>query len=275
MINSKLNRLKPALDDIYNKFNDGNFISPDPLEFLYHYNNISDREIVGLIASSLAYGRVQQICRSVSTILERMPSPFTFLTNATSDTLSNLFSDFKHRFTNGDELSAMLISVKRIIENYGSLESCFMNGMSKDDDTILPALGNFVCNLKESANGEIKYLLPSPKNKSACKRLNLFLKWMVRCDNIDPGGWRHIPKNKLIAPVDVHIHRICGNLGITKRKTADLRTAIEITNAFKKIAPDDPVKYDFALTRLGMRNNGEIDEFYHSAGVDIAGKTDE
>lgn len=268
MIHSRLNYLKPALDEIYNKYNDRKFISPDPLEFLYNYNNIPDREIVGLIASSLAYGRVQQICKSVSTVLKRIPSPSKFLTSSSPETLSNLFSDFKHRFTNGKELSAMLIGVKRIIEKHGSLESCFMNGMSEDDETILPALEKFVCNLRESADREIKYLLPSPKNKSACKRLNLFLKWMVRCDNVDPGVWRHVPASKLIAPVDVHIHRICGNLGITKRKTADLRTAIEITNAFKQIAPDDPVKYDFALTRLGMGNDNEISKFYHRVGVD-------
>ncbi len=269
MIDLKLNQLKPALDDIYNKFNGHKFISPDPLEFLYHYSNIPDREIVGLIASSLAYGRVEQICISVSTVLKRMPSPSEFLTSTSPETLVNLFSGFKHRFTNGEELSAMIIGVKRIIENHGSLESCFMNGLSKDDETILPALEKFVCSLKESADSRISHLLPSPKDKSACKRLNLFLKWMVRCDNVDPGGWRHIPANKLIAPVDVHIHRICRNLGITKRKTANLRTAIEITNAFKQIAPDDPVKYDFALTRLVMRNDGEINEFYHRVGVDI------
>ncbi|MBW2545477.1 MAG: TIGR02757 family protein, partial [Deltaproteobacteria bacterium] len=97
--------------------------------------------------------------------------------------------------------------------------------------------------------------VPLPAKGSACKRLNLFLRWMVRRDDVDPGGWDDIPPSKLVIPLDTHMHRICLAFGFTKRKQADMKTALEITDSFRAIVPDDPVRYDFALTRLGIRKD--------------------
>ena len=99
--------------------------------------------------------------------------------------------------------------------------------------------------------------MPCPSGGSACKRLNLFMRWMVRCDEVDPGGWEEIPASSLVVPLDTHMYKICRALNLTGRRQADLRAAVEITKAFKKVAPDDPVRYDFALTRLGIREETE------------------
>jgi len=124
---------------------------------------------------------------------------------------------------------------------------------------LLPALGRFVDELCSAAGGLDDHLLPRPERGSACKRLNLWLRWMVRRDAVDPGGWTGVSPAQLVVPLDVHMHRICRALGLTRREAADLRTAVEITDAFRSFAPDDPVRYDFALTRLGIRPGPEAD----------------
>jgi uncharacterized protein (TIGR02757 family) len=241
------------LHQLYCSVNRREFVHPDPLEFLYHFDQVRDREIVGLIASSLAYGNVRQILRSVASVLERFPSPYAFLADATPGSLYRSFRDFKHRFTTGEELATLLYAVKKVIEGYGSLNACFAAGLGPRDETIIPALSKFVQELSAVFPFRPPSLLPSPDAGSACKRLNLFLRWMVRKDQVDPGGWVGVPASKLVVPVDTHMHRISLRLGLTKRKQADLRTALEITAAFKAIEPDDPVKFDFCLTRLGIQ----------------------
>lgn len=250
---------KDRLEKLYRRYNRREFVHPDPLEFLYLYEDIHDREIAAFIASSLAYGRVTQILRSVSRVLERMrPSPLAFVKRSSFRMIKHTFSDFKHRFTTGEELSCMLFGLKRVIERYGSIYACFSAGLDSDDDNILPALANFTTELNSCADARLGHLVPSPRRGSACKRLNLFLRWMVRQDEVDPGGWENVPASKLIVPVDTHMHRICLLLGLTTRKQADMVTAKEITNAFRAMAPEDPVRYDFALTRLGIRQDASV-----------------
>ncbi|MCP4682190.1 MAG: TIGR02757 family protein [Desulfobacterales bacterium] len=254
--------IKPQLDRLYAHYNSRRWVHPDPLEYVYHYADINDQEIAGLIASSLAYGRVAQILKSVSIVLGQMgQSPYQFLKSATSSSLRTIFRDFRHRFTSGQELAMMLLGAKRVIEKYGSLYTCFLSGFSDNDETVIPALSFLVRELKAHLNGRPNSLLASPEKGSSCKRLHLFMRWMVRKDRVDPGGWRDVTSAKLIIPLDTHMHRIGRLLELTKRKSADIRTATEITNAFKKIDPDDPVRYDFALTRLGIRRDADLDVF--------------
>ncbi|GBC61536.1 TIGR02757 family protein [Desulfonema ishimotonii] len=249
---SDLKHAKTGLEAIYQSYNRRAYVHPDPLEFLYEYRDARDREIVGLVASALAYGRVAQILKSVRTVLNRMtPAPATFLKTASLPGLRNHFAGFKHRFATGEHLALMLMGAKGIIERHGSLRAGFMSGVKKSDESVLPAMTLF-CNRLVSA-GDPGHLVPLPERGSACKRMNLFLRWMVRKDAVDPGGWDGIPASKLLIPLDVHMHRICTNLGLTKRKQADMRAVIEITAAFARIMPSDPVRYDFALTRFGIR----------------------
>jgi uncharacterized protein (TIGR02757 family) len=240
-------------EGLYRAYNQYEYIHPDPLEFIYKYPQGPDREIAGLIASSLAYGRVAQILKSVGAVLELLgKSPRLFIEKTSAEKIRESFNLFKHRFTTGDETAELLCGIKKVIKRHGSIETCLGLNIGKDDETILPSLDKLVSEL--SQGNVFKSLLPRPSAGSACKRLNLYLKWMIRSDDVDPGCWKSVSPSMLIMPIDTHIFRICSGLGITGRKSADMRTAIEITAFFRSLNPEDPVKYDFALTRPGIWN---------------------
>ncbi len=246
-------RSKERLEALYSTYNRRCYVHPDPLEFLYAFHDPLDVEVVGFIASSLAYGNVKQILRSVSLALGKMgPYPSSFLLDSPFDRIADTFSGFKHRFTTGEDLVRLLWGMRRVIEKHGSLQKCFLSGLRRGDQNVIPALSAFVENVFPDG---CHFLVPSPGRRSACKRLNLFLRWMVRRDDVDPGGWDEVPPSKLLVPLDTHMYRIALTLGLTKRKQADLRTAIEITEAFGKLSPGDPVRYDFVLTRFGIRKD--------------------
>jgi uncharacterized protein (TIGR02757 family) len=257
--------LKQKLEELYSHYNKREFVHPDPLEFLYDYDDIRDREIVAIIASSLAYGRVAQILKSVSAVLNIMsPSPYKYLEGIAEKKLREGFIGFKHRFTTGDDLAAMLIAVKKMIKTEGSLLNAFLSGYRESDENIIPCLSRFVNRLTRESGGTKNSLIPIPDRGSACKRLNLFLRWMVRRDAVDPGGWDMISPSKLIIPLDTHMYNIGSGMKMTMSKQANMATAIQITDAFKRILPHDPVKYDFALTRLGIRRDGDPAKFLES-----------
>jgi uncharacterized protein (TIGR02757 family) len=250
--------LKKKFDTLYHQYNRRRYVHPDPLECLYSYENIRDREIVGLVASALAYGRVKQILNSVARVLSIMnPSPYLFIKNKNYRSICRAFEGFAHRFATGDHLSALLWEMKRVIARFGSLNDCFACGLSPDDETVIPAMIFFARQLTAGKN-KAGHLVALPEKGSACKRMNLFLRWMVRKDRVDPGGWHNVPVSKLVIPLDTHMHKISLNLGLTQRKNADMNTALEITSCFRQFAPDDPVKYDFVLTRMGIRDDLDV-----------------
>ncbi|MBW1723035.1 MAG: TIGR02757 family protein [Deltaproteobacteria bacterium] len=251
---------KQSFEALYKRFNHRRYVHPDPLEYLYAFEDPGEREIVGFLSSSLAYGRVTQILKSISIVLERMgPSPRSFLLSTPDRSILSCFRGFRHRFTTGEELSRMLLGLKRVLREYGSLRECFEAGLERRHETILPSLSRFVEILLDGVRSP-NSLLPLPSKGSACKRLNLFLRWMVREDSVDPGGWRGVPASKLIIPLDTHMHRICRALGLTSRRQADMRTALEVTRHFRRINPGDPVRYDFSLTRLGIRRDTDLEK---------------
>jgi uncharacterized protein (TIGR02757 family) len=260
--NSK-SQIKNVLEKLYNRYNRREFIEPDPLQFVYHYSKPADMEVAALLAASLAYGRVQQIEKNLNDLFGRMgTSPYAFVMDFDKAGRQKLNS-FKHRFTTGRDISDLLGVLRKVLQENGSIEKYFLSGCSKDDENIIPALSRFCGSLcaiyaKEN-NGRVsnglKYLLASPVRGSACKRLNLFLRWMVRDDEVDTGLWKRIDKAKLIVPVDVHMGRLCRILGFHDRKAVSLSTAVKITECFAEIEPADPVKYDFALSRIGILGN--------------------
>jgi len=243
-------------EDIYKKFNRREFVPPDPLQFLYDYEEEEERALVAIIASALAYGRVKQILRSVDLVLSELSdNPLEFLMTQEYDDLKNRFKDFKYRFTDGFEIATLLFGVKSTILQFGSIKKTFFAGYSDSDINVIPALTQFASKITRYFPKEKSYLFPSPVNGSACKRPMLFLRWMIRADNVDPGPWNEIPRAKLIVPLDTHMFQFALQSTFTRRRNADLMTAIEVTDAFKKINPSDPVKYDFSLTRFGIRND--------------------
>ena len=249
---------KETLEKLYLKFNDRRYVHPYPLEFLYNYKNPQEMEVVGLIAASLAYGQVRQILKSVSFVLKNLgKNPSSFLKFSSENELENIFSSFKHRFTTGSELAKFLSNIGKVLKKYGSLNECFLNSFKQEKD-IIPSLLHFIKELRLGDYTCYNSLLPIPSGKCAYKRMNLYLRWMIRKDNIDCGCWQGILPKNLVIPLDIHMHRISALYGFTQRKQADIKTALEVTEAFKKYAPDDPVKYDFALTRLGIQSNNLI-----------------
>jgi uncharacterized protein (TIGR02757 family) len=133
--------------------------------------------------------------------------------------------------------------------------------MSPDDETVWDALGRFACELLSCGGLGACHLIPDPERGSACKRLLLYLRWMVRHDVVDPGGWEGVSAAKLVVPLDTHMFRLCRAMGFVTRKQASARAALEATAAFRRVMPDDPVRYDFALTRLGINPEVKISDF--------------
>lgn len=256
-------QIKSVLEKLYDKYNHREFIKPDPLQFLYRYSNRGDREIAAFLAAALAYGRVQQIEKSLNDLFGRIgASPYAFVKDF-GKTQRQKLNNFKHRFTTGEDVSDLLELLRGVLGENSSIENYFLLGYSESDENVISALSKFCGRLlgtyAKSHSGQVtrglKYLLAGPSNGSACKRLNLFLRWMVRSDDVDTGLWRRIDKAKLIVPVDVHMSRLCGILGFHNLKTVSLAMAVKITEAFKEFESADPVKYDFALSRIGILEN--------------------
>ena len=248
--------VRSLLERLYAKYHHRIFVPPDPLQFVYRFTDRRDMEIVAFLASALAYGRVRQIQRSLTQLLDRMDhAPFEF-TSRFGDSGRAKLRSFKHRFTMGDDLSDLLALFRRVFDGYGSLESFFVLGHRDEDVTVLSALSRFCDTLCQMHGRQVpaglNYLLANPSRGSASKRLNLFLRWMVRQDEVDLGLWKGIDKAKLVVPMDVHMGRLCRILGLHDDKTISLSTALKVTRAFAEIVPGDPAKYDFALSRIGI-----------------------
>lgn len=262
-MNSLLSKIKYTLDRLYAKYNHCDLIKPDPLQFVYRYDKPSDMEVAAFLAADLAYGRVEQIQKSLTNLFERMgESPYAFVRGFGKAEQRSL-KGFKHRFTTDQDISDLLMLLKKVVNRYAGIEEFFIQGYKPDDRNIVPALSKFCNSLLDMYATEhnlktsrgLKYLLVNPAKGSACKRLNLFLRWMVRDDDVDTGLWKSIDKAKLIVPIDVHMGRLCKILRLYNRKVVSLATAIKITEGFAKIEPADPVKYDFALSRIGIVEN--------------------
>ncbi len=247
--------LHKTLESLYTRFNDPAFIHPDPLEHVVRFSDRKDQEIVGLIAACLAYGRVQTIQRSVATVLAPMESsPHAFILSHSYRDFQALYGNgrFVHRFTRGEELACFLSAIQQVLREFGSLKACFLACDRPGDPTYLHALNGFVTFLRNAVQPPPSSLLPDPAKGSAMKRLHLFLRWMVRHDRVDPGTWLNLSPARLLVPLDTHMHAFGKTYGLTRRKSADLKAALEITMVFRELHPPDPVKYDFALTRLGI-----------------------
>jgi uncharacterized protein (TIGR02757 family) len=231
----------------------------DPVSFVHRYEDPLDREIVGLVASSLAFGNVKAIRSKVSEVLDRIGSSPV---RASEDLklLQHQLRGWKHRVFRGDDVARLIYGAGEVQRKEGSLGALFAREWKASGDLRL-AIGAFVTALR--AAGGLKkhktrrgpsHLLPSAASKSAMKRFVLFLRWMIRpADGVDLGVWAGlVPPSALVIPVDVHIHKLSRNLGLTKRTVATWDTAVEITAALAEFDANDPVRFDFALCHMGM-----------------------
>ncbi len=259
--------LKQFLDARYREYNRSSLCAEDPVFFVHRYSTKRDVEIAGLIASSLAYGRIRLIKNSIFEILASVGSSLSgFLTSFHPEEWKRSFAGFRHRFNNGEDIANLLFFMKQMIERSGSIENYFMEGYEPKNG-LRGALVSFsersLCleRVKESKktgrgkSGGVEFFFPSPRDGSTCKRLNLYLRWMVRKDNIDRGVWTALSPSELIVPVDTHIARASRRLGFTRRKNPSWAMACEITAALREFDPIDPVKYDFSLCHYRWESN--------------------
>ncbi len=252
--------LKQNLEYHYKVF-DRTKLEPDPLQFLHMFKDERDIEVVGLIASIFAYGNVKQIENTLKKLMIIFNGePYSFIKNYNLKEDAKKISGIKHRFYSEDDVSKLFIILSKEIKNHKFIKKIFLQGYNISDENIKNGISNFsnhFINLFNETFGEvsggIKFMFPLPQKGSACKRMNLFLRWMVRKDELDFGLWNEIPTGKLVIPVDTHIARICKTLKLTKRKNVSWQMAEEITQNLKKFDAEDPVKYDFAICHIGIR----------------------
>lgn len=241
---------RDLLERLYRRYHRRAYLGSDPLRVVHGYAGAADREIAGLVAASLAYGNVKAICAGVAGVLDVMgEGPFRWLRDHTPRQVRARFRGWRYRVTSGEDLAGLLVGVRAQVADHGSLGAAFVQGFDGD---LLEAMTRWSSDLAHRAGRPLNHLLASPARGSACKRLCLYLRWMVRRDAIDPGGWTGVSPSALIAPVDVHLHRVARRLGWTRRKQLTLNTALDVTAALRALRPDDPLRYDFALTRPGI-----------------------
>jgi uncharacterized protein (TIGR02757 family) len=259
--------LRPFLNRVYRKYHRRAYLYSDPLEFSHQYADKADQEIVAFLSACLAYGSVQVIRKTLLQIFGTMNGhPYEFVYNFSPPRHSQLFDGLRHRFNTGHDIACLIFLLHQVLRESGSIKQFFLTCYQPNDATILPSLERFANNLWQldaspyfpgvrgvPKRAAVRFLFPSPANGSACKRPLLFLRWVVRPqDQVDLGLWPEIPPDRLIVPLDTHLTRISKRLGLTTRNDASMKTALEVTQALKRFDHKDPVKYDFALCRLGI-----------------------
>ncbi|MCE5249529.1 TIGR02757 family protein [bacterium] len=254
--------LKACLDSLAADY-DARFLDSDPVGLVHRYRFHEDIETAGFIVSVLAFGNAVQIRKSAETVLAYAgDSPARFARGLTPKSALEVFSNFKHRWTTGSDIAFLFFTLGRIVEEEGSLEALVRKLDNPGEKTIEELMARlsrwFVFRYTEDFGKNpgrpgISYLVPSPAGGSACKRLALFFRWMVRGpDGVDFGLWKFINSSRLVIPLDRHIARMAALLGLSSRRIQDWKMAIEITESLRQLDPDDPVRYDFALVRPGI-----------------------
>lgn len=265
MINRTL--LKTELDRLYAGFNYPDSAA-DPIQIVRRYPRPDDREVVGLCAASLAFGRVASVLQSIERLLAITGDhPADFVRRFDPQRDGRAFDGLVHRWTRGRDIAALLWLIRQMIDRSGTIEGFFVEGHRGHDPEatdIAPALDSFSARVMAfdltAAYGRVprrpgvSYFFPSPSKGSACKRLNLFLRWMVRRDALDLGVWTRVLSSKLVVPLDTHVIRVGRCLRLTRYTSPGWAMARDITASLARLDPQDPVKYDYALCHLGMMN---------------------
>ncbi len=252
---------KKLILDIFKKYHNPKYLEIDPLLVVHRYKDSKDIEIVGLLAASLAYGRVDIIIRSIEKVLFICNDDLkTFALNTPYSTKKRKLANFKHRFNDGNDIALLLESIKVIYKKFGSLEKLFYHSFSKGNGTMKETMEEF-CNtfletsykINKTSKSSFAYFFPKPSKGSGCKRMNMYFRWMIRKkDGIDFGIWKKADPSMLIIPVDVHVARVGKQFELTNRKNSDWKTAEEITSSLRMLDSKDPIKFDFSLCRFGM-----------------------
>jgi uncharacterized protein (TIGR02757 family) len=260
---SAADRLKPWLERLLDDARLAKRVAFDPVELPRRYQDPRDIEVVGLLSALLAYGRVDLFKPKVEGLLKGMGrSPSAFVSELDPVGADRLLRGFVYRFNVATDVAVLLLGMGRALRKHGSLEALFLEH-HRQQNSYREALTGFTKSLRQvpleplrrrlGAERGLSHLLPESSGTGAAKRLNLFMRWMVRGpDVVDLGVWKQVPASLLRVPLDTHIARLSKLLGLTQRKDLGWRTAEEITASLRRLDPLDPVKYDFALCHHGM-----------------------
>jgi len=253
------------LDDLYRSF-DHVTSATDPVHIVRRFASPADREVVGFCAAALAFGRVASVLQSIESLLAVMgPHPAQFVRNFDPNRERSRLEPLVHRWISGRDLMALILVLQRMLTESGSIEAFFAEGDDGTSPHVGPALDSFSTRAlatdmraayrrRVPRQRGVAYFFPRPSAGSACKRLNLFLRWMVRRDEIDLGVWSKVSPARLIVPLDTHVIRLGRCLKLTRYTSPGWKMAIDITNALRAFDPRDPVRFDFALCHVGMMN---------------------
>lgn len=256
--------LKSALDRLYSEFNYPDSAT-DPIQIVRRYTRPDDREVAGFVSAALAFGRVASVLQSIERVLAVMgPAPAAYVRRFDPRRDAPAFDGIVHRWTREKDIVALLWLLHQMVAAAGSIEQFFIRGDDPSSTDIQGGLDSFSTRALaldlEAAYGRVPkrpgvcYFFPRPSAGSACKRLNLFLRWMVRRDALDLGVWSRVAPARLIVPLDTHVIRVGRCLKLTAYTSPGWRMARDITASLRALDPEDPVKYDFALCHLGMMN---------------------
>ena len=257
-------QLKLALDALYDGFNIADSAT-DPIQIVRRFGRDDDREIVGFIAAALAFGRVTSVLQSIERVLAVIgPEPAAYVRRFDPRRDGPSFAGIVHRWTREADIVALLWLLHQMLDRSGSVEGFFLDGDEGTSDDVADALDSFSTRAMaldlRAAYGRVParpgvcYFFPRPSAGSGCKRLNLFLRWMVRRDALDLGVWRRVSPARLIVPLDTHVIRVGRCLRLTTYTSPGWRMARDITASLRRLDPNDPVRYDFSLCHLGMMN---------------------
>ncbi len=249
-----ISEITEYLQELADRFNTPAFIDDDPISIPHGFQNRNDREVAGFFAATIAWGNRRLIVRNAKRLMHLMGNePFRFTTEASDNELLQV-AGFAHRTFNGTDCLCFLTALRRIYREHGGIGHFFESEYARHADLRI-ALSRFRrCFFAEAHPARSEKHLSSIDKGAACKRLNMFLRWMVRRDTrgVDFGLWRKIPPSALFLPLDVHTARTGRMLGLMKRKQNDWKAVEEITDTLRGIDPDDPVRFDFALFGAGI-----------------------
>ncbi len=250
---NQANTVRPHLDRLLARF-DRSFLEPDPLAVALKYRgNRADLEVALLISALFAYGRADLIQKTVSWILDSMEgAPARFCVDFTKDN-GSWNRSFKYRFNDRSDLVALVKAIGTAIREYGSLEKLFLAGDDPAEERVkLSFMADSLRRYSGRQTRSFSHLVSDPSGGGACKRWNLFMRWAVRKDEVDPGPWSgSVSKSRLVMPLDTHVARISRQLGLLERKQDDYKAALELTRFLRELDRNDPVKYDFAICSYG------------------------
>lgn len=243
---------KTQIDELVKTYETVDFIKDDPVQFPHRFAKTKeDCEIAGFIASLLAYGNRKVFIAKLNTLFEEIAQnePYNFILNFES----KILKDFNYRFGTTGDFAQVFTIMRQLYSKDGGLEELFKFGYNSNNSMFATVTDYFYSRAQDAGQG-FYFMIPNPHKSGAMKRMCMFLRWMIRKGPVDLGIWNFMPQSELLIPLDTHVARLSREMGLLKRNSNDFKAVIELTENLRKLDPQDPIKYDFAMFGYGVNN---------------------